>query len=225
MPKKDSISCHNLISAGLTSRTMIRWSFLLTACLSAAGCAVGQSEYSCSGIPDGVQCHNARDVLDASKHSDGRVTNADFGDKKGEEIKSDKKEEAGKSSTGQKDKEGEARASATHVPDEENGALPLRTPSRVMRVWYAPWETAEGDLHVAKIVYTEVEARRWTIGKNASVNVVRDISPLEPVPPARNTSAAAPKAASSSPNAAQERLPAEIVPPGAKTAAQNGGFH
>lgn len=44
---------------------------------------------------------------------------------------------------------------------------PIRTPSRVMRVWIAPWEDAEGDLMVSNYVYTELEPRRWMIGKSA----------------------------------------------------------
>ena len=44
---------------------------------------------------------------------------------------------------------------------------PIRTPSRVMRVWIAPWEDAEGDLMVSNYVYTELEPRRWMIGKGA----------------------------------------------------------
>ncbi|WP_152428928.1 TraV family lipoprotein [Methylomonas sp. MK1] len=44
---------------------------------------------------------------------------------------------------------------------------PIRTPSQVMRIWIAPWEDAEGDLMVSNYVYTELEPRRWMIGKAA----------------------------------------------------------
>jgi conjugal transfer pilus assembly protein TraV len=44
---------------------------------------------------------------------------------------------------------------------------PIRTPSQVMRIWIAPWEDAEGDLMVSNYVYTELEPRRWMIGKSA----------------------------------------------------------
>lgn len=44
---------------------------------------------------------------------------------------------------------------------------PIRTPSQVMRIWIAPWEDAEGDLMVSNYVYTELEPRRWVIGKSA----------------------------------------------------------
>ena len=44
---------------------------------------------------------------------------------------------------------------------------PIRTPSQVMRIWIAPWEDADGDLMVSSYVYTELEPRRWMIGKAA----------------------------------------------------------
>ena len=44
---------------------------------------------------------------------------------------------------------------------------PIRTPAQVMRIWIAPWEDAEGDLMVSNYVYTEIEPRRWMIGKSA----------------------------------------------------------
>lgn len=44
---------------------------------------------------------------------------------------------------------------------------PIRAPAQVMRIWIAPWEDAEGDLMVSNYVYTEIEPRRWMIGKSA----------------------------------------------------------
>jgi conjugal transfer pilus assembly protein TraV len=42
---------------------------------------------------------------------------------------------------------------------------PIRTPSKVMRVWIAPWEDSDGDLNVSGYVYTEIEPRRWMVDK------------------------------------------------------------
>lgn len=52
------------------------------------------------------------------------------------------------------------------VPKIED-PTPIRTPSQVMRIWIAPWEDADGDLMVSNYVYTELEPRRWMIGKAA----------------------------------------------------------
>ena len=52
------------------------------------------------------------------------------------------------------------------VPKIED-PTPIRTPSQVMRIWIAPWEDADGDLMVSNYIYTELEPRRWLIGKSA----------------------------------------------------------
>ena len=161
---------------GLACCAMTRWPVLLALCLAASGCAIGQTGYSCSGIPEGVQCKNAREVLEASKGTDGPVTSATV-----EQNQDD-------------DSHHHANPVSGIVPEETAGAVPLRTPSRVMRIWYAPWENESGDLHVAKILYTEIEPRRWTIGQPVSARP-RDITPLEPakaLPPAPGSAAPRP---------------------------------
>ena len=55
---------------------------------------------------------------------------------------------------------------------------PIRTPSKVMRIWVAPWEDADGDLNVSGFVFTELEQRRWMIGKSAPTQSP-SISPLQ----------------------------------------------
>jgi conjugal transfer pilus assembly protein TraV len=181
---------------------MTHWLVLLALCLAAAGCAIGQSGYSCSGIPEGVQCKNAREVLEASKGTDGPVTSATV-----EQNQDD-------------DSHHHANPVSGIVPEETAGAVPLRTPSRVMRIWYAPWENESGDLHVAKILYTEIEPRRWTIGQPVSARP-RDITPLEPaqvLPPIPGS--AAPRPASSS--AASDEPSGTNVPRGTKPATLGG---
>lgn len=202
MTKTAIYSNPSRLAVALGSRAMIRWLLLLAVCLAAAGCAVGQSGYSCSGIPEGVQCQNARTVLEASKGTDGPVTSAVV-----ERRKSD-------------DGRNEASPVSGIVPEEVSGAVPLRTPSRVMRIWYAPWENESGDLHVAKIVYTEIEPRRWTIGQPVSARP-SDITPLQPapvLPPAPGS--AAPRPAPSA--APANGPPGTNVPRGTKPATLGG---
>lgn len=187
---------------GLGSRGMIRWLLLLAAGFVTAGCAVGQSGYSCSGIPAGVQCQNARTVLEASKATDGPVTSAAV-----EQNQNDESHH-------------QANPVSGIVPEERADLVPLRTPSRVMRIWYAPWENESGDLHVAKILYTEIEPRRWTIGQPVSARP-SDITPLQPaqvLPPAPG--AAAPRPA---PSTAPADAPSGTnVPRGTKPATLGG---
>jgi conjugal transfer pilus assembly protein TraV len=39
----------------------------------------------------------------------------------------------------------------------------LRAPPRVVRLWIAPWEDADGDLHEASLVHVVVDTGRWLI--------------------------------------------------------------
>jgi conjugal transfer pilus assembly protein TraV len=55
--------------------------------------------------------------------------------------------------------------------------IPLRTPSVVMRIWIAPWETDSGDLVLSGYVFTELHERRWQIGAGQ----ISDASSLRPV--------------------------------------------
>ena len=41
----------------------------------------------------------------------------------------------------------------------------LRSPARVMRLWIAPWEDADGDLHAASFVHVVVDTGRWLIDR------------------------------------------------------------
>jgi hypothetical protein len=55
-------------------------------------------------------------------------------------------------------------------------AVPQRTPASVMKIWIAPWEDAQGDLHDASSVYVEVQSQRWRLADNvASQPVLRPL--------------------------------------------------
>ena len=59
------------------------------------------------------------------------------------------------------------------------GAVPLRSPARVMRIWIAPWEDSRGDLHAPGYLYTEIEPRRWALGAPAEAERATLIRPLQ----------------------------------------------
>lgn len=58
--------------------------------------------------------------------------------------------------------------------DQGSGALtrpvtsgtPIRTPPVVLRVWFAPWEDSDGDLHDQSYVFVAVNNGRWLIEHN-----------------------------------------------------------
>ena len=54
-------------------------------------------------------------------------------------------------------------------------------PSRVLRIWIAPWEDEAGRLHVPGFTYAEIEPRRWSIGEDQPGRGMR----LKPLPAPR----------------------------------------
>jgi hypothetical protein len=54
------------------------------------------------------------------------------------------------------------RATVVELAPEES---PYRTAAQVLRIWIAPWEDEDGDLHLGSRVYTEVEGRRWLVAE------------------------------------------------------------
>ena len=170
--------------------------------LGLAGCGAvpGTSTYGCGGLPEGVSCMSARDVYKLTDGGKpvvalpGQPTALDAAP-----AAPDTPAPAGA---------GPAAASPTTpastlsprpplpatgpmqtiaLRPEDAGAadiVPLRTPSRVLRVWIAPWEDTSGRLHVPGYTYAEIEPRRWSIGEGAATGGLR-LKPLtQPPPPA-----------------------------------------
>ena len=174
--------------------------------LASCGAVPGTSTYGCGGLPEGVSCMSAREVykltdggkpvvalpgqptaLDAAPAAPDTPAPAGAGPAVG-------------SSTGTTSSPPSAAATFPRPPlpatgpmqtialrPEDAGAadiVPLRTPSRVLRVWIAPWEDTSGRLHVPGYTYAEIEPRRWSIGEAAATGGLR-LEPLtQPPPPA-----------------------------------------
>ena len=110
---------------------------------------------------------------------------------------------------------------ATSIAPDRSAAVsggPIRSNPRVLRLWIAPWEDADGDLHEAALVHVVVDTGRWLIehvrpaarsridGVTAPVSSAPDPSPAKasgdtpqpptrlPLPPAGPTSGVAPVA-------------------------------
>lgn len=66
------------------------------------------------------------------------------------------------------------------------GAPPsaLRSQPRVMRLWIAPWEDADGDLHEASVVHVLVDTGRWLIERVTPANRQRVDAVRPPIPSA-----------------------------------------
>lgn len=57
------------------------------------------------------------------------------------------------------------RLGVTEIAPKVDDPSVVRTAPMVMRLWIAPWEDTDGDLQAPSYVYTELEPRRWVIGK------------------------------------------------------------
>lgn len=131
------------------------------------GCSflqIGESEYSCKGMPDGVTCMSARDVYQMTENENFR-----------KQIEEDAALQKAKEEGGKDTQENIEVASTPKVvsgeryviPRPARDPVPIRTQATVMRIWVAPWESEVGDLNVPGYIYTEIEPRRWEIGTPA----------------------------------------------------------
>ena len=73
----------------------------------------------------------------------------------------------GSSSPGRPDSRSTSDPSFLSVPHADSAApgsdLALRSEPRVLRLWIAPWEDSDGDLHDASFVHVVVDTGRWLI--------------------------------------------------------------
>ena len=131
------------------------------AVLLLSGCAsMGANKFSC-GAPDGARCQSLRQVYDATDSDDYRLSAA-------KTTRSSRADDADDSSVDLErllatSQDLPASQLPAAVPTIETD-MPLRSRSKVLRVWIAPYEDGRGDLHSPGHVFMEIEPRRWTVG-------------------------------------------------------------
>lgn len=52
------------------------------------------------------------------------------------------------------------------LPEPVQSGTPIRTAPRILRVWLAPWEDSDGDLHDQSYVYLTLDTGKWLIEHN-----------------------------------------------------------
>jgi len=122
------------------------------------GCA---TQYGCKGMPEDPACLS---TTEAYQLTDKVLPTAVDG--KPETMKSKETTKATSLQLGQRAPVGLSLPQPMPTPKIDD-PTPIRTPAQVMRIWIAPWEDSDGDLMVSNYVYTELEPRRWMIGKSA----------------------------------------------------------
>ena len=215
---------------------------LLPLALGACGTTVdsvaglGSSHYACPGMPNGVRCESTHSVYEeaisgnlaqenaanalnpvdakAALATAGRTTVA--GDAPGKPCHACG---AGTSAIAARSDVG---AAPTPKPDEpaliyaSDGALPLRTPASVMRIWVNAWQDKDGNLHMPGPIFTEIEPRRWQIG-------VTDVGAMPGVHMYGDTTAMLPSGGSGPSVSAQPQPPSPAAPPVVSPDGNNGG--
>lgn len=105
-----------------------------------------------------------------------------------------------------------ARTALAPMPAVEGTAL--RSTPRILRVWVAPWEDSDGDLHAQSFLYVVVDAGRWLIEHQRS-KISNEFAPI--APPRQTPSAPAQQGANS------EREPKLPMRPGGAFTPVPGG--
>lgn len=166
-------------------------STLLVGCASTMSGLDGASQYSCKA-PDGVTCSSlsgvyanavANNLPALRKEGKGEAVSA---------LPADR--QALQASAGTPAKSGDIIGRAP------SSGEPIRTRPKVLRVWIAPWEDSEGDLHDQSYVYVVADPGRWVIEHNQKRIIDRYrptfIQPSQ-VNPAQKPSTSAPQQAGS----------------------------
>lgn len=160
--------------------TLLALTCSLSACMSMSGLS-GKSEYACQA-PDGVACDSVAGTYANAVHHN---------------LPSQRKSAAAPQTPTARSPA--ATASIATGPAFTPINTPLRSQSRVLRLWFKPWEDADHDLYDQGYVYVQVDSGQWQID-HAQRAIREAYAPLRP-PPAAVASPREP-----------ETLPREPVP-------------
>lgn len=134
----------------------------LSACSSMSGLDA-QSDFGCAA-PEGVSCQSVSGV-----HANLTAGRLPFQQPTGEGAAGTKEgQEAGVADpeampTYRKSTTAEMNSVSPRFMSAPYSGLPIRRPPIVVRLWFAPFKSASGDLHDQKYVFTEVQGGEWLI--------------------------------------------------------------
>lgn len=117
----------------------------LSACSSMSGYDA-KSSFACKA-PDGILCESMSGI-----YANARASNLPG--------------QRGNGRTAEQAERPVAKASGAVMTRPIESGTPIRSAPRVLRVWFAPWEDSDGDLHDQSYVYLPVDSGRWLIEHN-----------------------------------------------------------
>ena len=117
----------------------------LSGCSSMSGFDA-KSEFACKA-PDGILCESMSGIYAnaQAKNLPGQRVNA-----RGEALV----------------ELSQAKAGSNVMTKPIYSGTPIRSAPRLLRVWFAPWEDTDGDLHDQSYVYLPVDSGRWLVEHN-----------------------------------------------------------
>ena len=133
--------------------------FFLVVCLGALSLSTVScgSKYACRDTLGGVKCETPTEVY--QQLMEGNLKNQVLarGAPKADKDLPEKQR------TGAQGVEGSGIASQMEFKEDRK---PVRVQPRVVRLWLAPWEDSDGDLHMGGFIYAEVAGKkRWVLGE------------------------------------------------------------
>jgi len=167
----------------------------LGACMNMSGLG-GDSKYACKA-PDGVACDSVS----------GTYANALHNNLPSQQAQRSARRQNEASEESPSNMVGHAISSATaNVSGMAVTPSPLRTQTRILRLWIKPWEDADGDLYDQGYVYVQVDNGQWQI--DHVQRQIRDLyAPLKQPPKPATEAAAEPGANTPSPLPMLQRPP------------------
>jgi conjugal transfer pilus assembly protein TraV len=167
----------------------------LTGCAGTLTGLEGESKFACKA-PDGVTCSSLSGIYANAVANNLPALRKE---RKGEQVATSQSKDS--VITGQAASSGD----------------PLRTQPTVLRVWIAPWEDTDGDLHDQSYLYVVANAGRWAIEHNHR-QIVDRYRPtfLKPVTTSKSTQKPVPQSPRSAVPMGGPTLPGNqaISPPG-----------
>ena len=140
-----------------------------------AGLASCSTQYGCKGLPEDPACLSAVEAYQITDKANATVRpNEASAPVVGKPGSSTSSAEGPASTLAGADNR---RTNSAPLPKIDD-PTPIRTPSKVMRIWVAPWEDADGDLNFSGYLFTELEPRRWMVGK-AAPSMATSLKPLQ----------------------------------------------
>ena len=148
---------------------MSRYIGLLFSIIAIGGCTYGQNDFNCSSGDENAMCASTRTIYKATDgdiRENETITYVKDGEK--QQITLQELSDL---------KSGESKISENSSTSSDSNRVPfafsydgdvLRTDVKVLRIWIAPFIDEHDDLNLSTLVYTDIEKRKWQVGKKVS---------------------------------------------------------